>query len=165
MAAVNNYCRQYYLIMDETRDLIKDISISADDDLYSTSKKIAEGPYLVEYYGKIANKEVKEYNLIKTGYNIWYSEKVDEAIKKLLDSTPNSSDLKVKKELKDTYYATQAKEERLVIRFFKDEYIKWQDNLELKREKMNNAQLALEAIKTRNIDLSQLLKNKQQEVN
>ena len=91
--------------MDETRDLIKDISISADDDLYNTSKKIAEGPYLVEYYGKIANKEVKEYNLIKTGYNIWYSEKVDEAIKKLLDSTPNSSDLKIKKELKDTYYA------------------------------------------------------------
>ena len=165
MAAVNNYCRQFYLIMDETRDLIKDISISVDDDLYNTSKKIAEGPYLVEYYGKIANKEVKEYNLIKTGYNIWYSEKVDEAIKKLLDSTPNSSDPKVKKELKDTYYATQAKEERLVIRFFKDEYIKWQDNLELKREKMNNAQLALEAIKTRNIDLSQLLKNKQQEVN
>ena len=49
--------------------------------------------------------------------------------------------------------------------FFKNEYVKWQDNLELKREKMNNAQLALEAIKTRNIDLSQLLKNKQQEVN
>ena len=61
--------------------------------------------------------------------------------------------------------AKDFKEERLVIRFFKNEYVKWQDNLELKREKMNNAQLALEAIKTRNIDLSQLLKNKQQEVN
>ena len=63
------------------------------------------------------------------------------------------------------YYATQAKEERLVIKYFKSEYVKWQDQLELKREKMNNAQLALEAIKTRNIDLNQLLKNKQQETN
>ena len=148
----------------EKRDLIKDITISADDDLYTTSQKIAECPYLIEYYGKIANEQIKEYNLIKTGYNIWYNEKVDQAIEQLLKETPNSSDSKIKKELKDMYYATQAKEERLVIKYFKSEYIKWQDQLELKREQMNNAQLALEAIKTRNINLSQLLKNKQQEV-
>ena len=108
--------------------------------------------------------QIKEYNLIKTGYNIWYNEKVDQAVEQLLKETPNSTDPKVKKELKDMYYATQAKEERLVIKYFKTEYIKWQDQLELKREQMNNAQLALEAIKTRNINLSQLLKNKQQEV-
>lgn len=147
------------------RNLIEDISINVDDDLYNTSKKVADGPYLIEYYGKIANKEIKEYNLIKTGYNIWYNEKVELAISTLLKETPDSSDPKVKKELKDLYYATQAKEERLVIKYFKQEYIKWQDQLELKREQMNNAQLALEAIKTRNIDLNQLLKNKQQEVN
>lgn len=146
------------------RNLLEDISISADDDLYNTSKKVAEGPYLIEYYGKIANKEIKEYNLLKTGYNIWYNEKVDKAIIQLLIDHPNSSDPKVKKELKDMYFATQAKEERLVIKYFKQEYVKWQDQLELKREQMSNAQLALEAIKTRNIDLNQLLKNKQQEV-
>ena len=146
------------------RNLLEDISISADDDLYNTSKKVAEGPYLIEYYGKIANKEIKEYNLLKTGYNIWYNEKVDKAIMQLLIDHPNSSDPKVKKELKDMYFATQAKEERLVIKYFKQEYVKWQDQLELKREQMSNAQLALEAIKTRNIDLNQLLKNKQQEV-
>lgn len=151
--------------MEQKRDLIKDIAISADDDLYTTSQKIAEGPYLIEYYGKIANKEVKELNLMKIGYNIWYGEKVDQAISKLLNETPNSSDSKVKKDLKDMYFATQAKEERLVIKYFKDEYVKWNDNLELKRETVNNAQLALESIKTRNIDLSQLLKNKQQEIN
>lgn len=147
------------------RNLIEDISINVDDDLYNTSKKVADGPMLMEYYGKLANKEIKEFNLIKTGYNIWYNEKVEQAIDQLLKSNPNSSDPKVKKELKDMYYATQAKEERLVIKYFKSEYIKWQDQLELKREKMNNAQLALEAIKTRNIDLNQLLKNKQQETN
>lgn len=150
--------------MEEKRNLIKDITISADDDLYVTSQKVAECPYLIEYYGKIANEQIKEYNLIKTGYNIWYNEKVDQAVEQLLKETPNSTDPKVKKELKDMYYATQAKEERLVIKYFKTEYIKWQDQLELKREQMNNAQLALEAIKTRNINLSQLLKNKQQEV-
>jgi len=150
--------------MEEKRNLIKDITISADDDLYATSQKVAECPYLIEYYGKIANEQIKEYNLIKTGYNIWYNEKVDQAVEQLLKETPNSTDPKVKKELKDMYYATQAKEERLVIKYFKTEYIKWQDQLELKREQMNNAQLALEAIKTRNINLSQLLKNKQQEV-
>ena len=149
----------------EKRDLIKDITLSADDDLYVTSQKTAEGPYLVEYYGKIANEKIKEFNLIKTGYNIWYNEKVDEAISELIRITPNSSDPKVKKELKDMYFATQAKEERLVIKYYKQDYIKWQDQLELKREEMNNAQLAFEAIKTRNINLSQLLKNKQQEVN
>ena len=148
----------------EKRDLIKDITLSADDDLYVTSQKTAEGSYLVEYYGKIANEKIKEYNLIKTGYNIWYNEKVDEAISQLIKVTPDSSDPKVKKELKDMYFATQAKEERLVIKYYKQEYIHWQDQLELKREEMNNAQLAFEAIKTRNINLSQLLKNKQQEV-
>lgn len=148
------------------RNLIDDISINVDDDLYNTSKKVADGPYLVEYYGKIANQEIKEYNLLKTGYNIWYNEKVESAIKTLIDSTPNAnSDSKIRKELRDNYYSTQAKEERLVIKYFKQEYIKWQDQLELKREQMSNAQLALEAIKTRNIDLNQLLKNKQQEVN
>ena len=147
------------------RNLLEDIAINVDDDLYNTSKKVADGPFLVEYYGKIANKEVKEYNLLKTGYNIWYNEKVDQAIGQLLTNNPNSSDPKVKKELKDMYFATQAKEERLVIKYFKQEYVKWQDQLELKREQMSNAQLALEAIKTRNIDLNQLLKNKQQEVN
>lgn len=147
------------------RNLLEDIAINVDDDLYNTSKKVADGPFLVEYYGKIANKEVKEYNLLKTGYNIWYNEKVDQAIGQLLANNPNSSDPKVKKELKDMYFATQAKEERLVIKYFKQEYVKWQDQLELKREQMSNAQLALEAIKTRNIDLNQLLKNKQQEVN
>lgn len=148
----------------EKRDLIKDITLSADDDLYVTSQKTAEGPYLVEYYGKIANEKIKEFNLIKTGYNIWYNEKVDEAISELIRTTPNSSDPKVKKELKDMYFTSQAKEERLVIKYYKQEYVKWQDQLELAREAMNNAQLALEAIKTRNINLSQLLKNKQQEV-
>lgn len=147
------------------RNLLEDISINVDDDLYNTSKKVADGPMLVEYYGKIANKEIKEFNLIKTGYNIWYNEKVEQAIDQLLKDNPNSSDPKIKKELKDMYYATQAKEERLVIKYFKSEYVKWQDQLELKRERMNNAQLALEAIKTRNIDLNQLLKNKQQETN
>ena len=146
------------------RNLLEDISINVDDDLYNMSVKVANGPILIEHYGKLANQEVKEYNLIKTGYNIWYNEKVDQAIFKLLQDTPNSSDPKVKKELRDMYYSSQAKEERLVIKYFKQEYIKWQDQLELKREKMNNAQLALEAIKTRNIDLNQLLKNKQQEV-
>ena len=148
----------------EKRDLIKDITLSADDDLYATSQKTAEGPYLVEYYGKIANEKIKEFNLIKTGYNIWYNEKVDEAISELVRITPNSSDPKVKKELKDMYFSTQAKEERLVIKYYKQDYIKWQDQLELKREEMNNAQLAFEAIKTRNINLSHLLTNKQQEV-
>ena len=147
------------------RNLLEDIAINVDDDLYNTSKKVADGPFLVEYYGKIANKEIKEYNLLKTGYNIWYNEKVDQAIAQLLINNPNSSDPKVKKELKDMYFATQAKEERLVIKYYKQEYVKWQDQLELKREQMSNAQLALEAIKTRNIDLNQLLKNKQQEVN
>lgn len=147
------------------RNLLEDIAINVDDDLYNTSKKVAEGPFLVEYYGKIANSEVKEYNLMKIGYNIWYSEKLDAAIKTLISETPNAdTDVKVRKELRDNYYSTQAKEERLVMRYFKQNYIEWQDKLELKREKMNNAQLALEAIKTRNIDLNQLLKNKQQEV-
>lgn len=147
------------------RDLIEDITISADDDLYTVSQKIAISPVLIDYYGKIANEKIKEFNLLKTGYNIWYNEKVDIAIDTLLKTVPNSSDPKVKKELKDMYFASQAKEERLVIKYYKDEYIKWQDQLELKREEMNNAQMALEAIKTRNMDLSQLLKNKQQEVN
>lgn len=147
------------------RNLIEDITISADDDLYSTSLKIALSPILIDYYGKVANEKIKEYNLLKTGYNIWYNEKVDLAIDTLLKSVSNSADPKVKKELKDMYYATQAKEERLVIKYYKDDYIKWQDQLELKREEMNNAQMALEAIKTRNMDLSQLLKNKQQEIN
>ena len=147
------------------RNLLEDISINIDEDIYNISKKISECPYLIEYYGKIANEKIKEYNLIKTGYNIWYNEKVDEAILQLIKVTPDSSDPKVKKELKDMYFATQAKEERLVIKYYKQEYIHWQDQLELKREEMNNAQLAFEAIKTRNINLSQLLKNKQQEVN
>lgn len=147
------------------RNLIEDITISADDDLYSTSQKIALSPILIDYYGKVANEKIKEYNLLKTGYNIWYNEKVDLAIDTLLKSVSNSADPKIKKELKDMYYATQAKEERLVIKYYKDDYIKWQDQLELKREEMNNAQMALEAIKTRNMDLSQLLKNKQQEIN
>jgi len=147
------------------RDLIEDITISADDDLYTVSQKIAISPVLIDYYGKIANEKIKEFNLLKTGYNIWYNEKVDIAIDTLLKTVPNSSDPKVKKELKDMYFASQAKEERLVIKYYKDEYIKWQDQLEIKREEMNNSQMALEAIKTRNMDLSQLLKNKQQEVN
>lgn len=147
------------------RNLIEDITISADDDIYTVSQKIAISPILMDYYGKIANEKIKEFNLLKTGYNIWYNEKVDIAIDTLLKTVPNSSDPKVKKELKDMYFASQAKEERLVIKYYKDEYIKWQDQLELKREEMNNAQMALEAIKTRNMDLSQLLKNKQQEIN
>ena len=147
------------------RNLLEDISINIDDDLYNMSVKVANGPMLIEHYGKLANQEVKEYNLLKTGYNIWYGDKVDAAINLLIEATPNAkTDSKVRKELRDNYYATQAKEERLVIKYFKQEYVKWQDQLELKREQMNNAQLALEAIKTRNIDLNQLLKNKQQEV-
>lgn len=149
----------------EKRNLIEDITISANDDLYAVSQKIALSPILIDYYGKIANEQIKEFNLLKTGYNIWYNEKVELAINTLLKSVPNSSDPKIKKELKDMYYASQAKEERLVIKYYKDEYIKWQDQLELKREQMNNAQMAFEAIKTRNMDLSQLLKNKQQEIN
>lgn len=151
--------------MSENRNLLDDIKISADDDLYNVSKKLADGPFLIDYYGKIANKEIKEFNLLKTGYEIWYGEKVNEAINILMKNTENSSDPKIKKELKENYYSTQAKEQRLVISYFKSEFVKWQDTLELKREKMNNAQLALEAIKTRNFDLSQLLKNKQQETN
>lgn len=147
------------------RDLIQDITISADDDLYTVSQKIAISPILIDYYGKIANEKIKEYNLFKTGYNIWFNEKIEQAIDKLLNSVPNSSDPKIKKELKDMYFATAAKEERLVIKYYKDEYVKWQDQLEVKREEMNNSQMALEAIKTRNMDLSQLLKNKQQEIN
>lgn len=147
------------------RDLIEDITISADDDLYTVSQKIAISPVLIDYYGKIANEKIKEFNLLKTGYNIWYNEKVELAINTLLQSVPNSSDPKIKKELKDMFYATSAKEERLVIKYYKEEYIKWQDQLEIKREEMNNSQMALEAIKTRNMDLSQLLKNKQQEIN
>ena len=158
-----NYCHYYYIYME--RNLIQDITISADEDLYEVSKKIALSPILVDYYGKIANEKIKEYNLLKTGYNIWFNEKVEQAVDKLLNSVPNSSDPKIKKELKDMYYATAAKEERLVVKYYKDEYVKWQDQLEIKREQMNNAQLALEAIKTRNVDLSQLLKNKQQEIN
>ena len=149
----------------EKRNLIEDITISADEDLYTISQKIAISPILIDYYGKIANEKVKEFNLIKTGYNIWYNEKVEQAIEKLLSTVSNSSDPKIKKELKDMYYATAAKEERLVIKYFRDDYIRWQDQIEIKREELNNAQMALEAIKTRNMDLSQLLKNKQQEIN
>lgn len=148
----------------EKRNLIEDIAINVDDDLYSTSKKMAEGALLLEYYGKIANSAIKTFNILKTAYNIWFSEKLDEAIQKLLSSVQNV-DQKTRKELRDIYYSTQAKEERLIIRYFKEEYIKKQDDLELQREEVNNAQLALEAIKTRNINLSQLLKNKQQEIN
>lgn len=149
----------------EKRNLIEDITISADEDLYTISQKIAISPILIDYYGKIANEKVKEFNLIKTGYNIWYNERVEQAIEKLLSTVSNSSDPKIKKELKDMYYATAAKEERLVIKYFRDDYIRWQDQIEIKREELNNAQMALEAIKTRNMDLSQLLKNKQQEIN
>lgn len=148
----------------EKRNLIEDITISADEDLYTISQKIAISPILIDYYGKIANEKIKEFNLIKTGYNIWYNEKVEQAIEKLLSTVSNSSDPKIKKELKDMYYATAAKEERLVIKYFKDDYIRWQDQIEIKREELNNSQMALEAIKTRNMDLSQLLKNKQQEI-
>ena len=150
----------------EKRNLIDDISINIDEDLYTMSTKLASGPALIEHYGKEANKIIKEYNLLKIGYDLWFSEKLDSAIKQLLKDNPTANeDAKLKKELKDLYYATQAKEERLVARYFRVEYDSWKVSLEPKREEMNNAELALEAIKTRNVNLAQLIKNKQMEIN
>lgn len=150
----------------EKRNLIDDININIDEDLYTMSTKLAAGPSLIEYYGKEANKIIKEYNILKIGYDIWFSEKLDLAIKQLMKDNPDAAnDPKLRKELKDLNYATGAKEERLVAKYFRVEYDSWKISLETKREEMNNAEVALEAIKTRNVNLAQLIKNKQMEIN
>lgn len=149
----------------DKRNLIDDININVDDDLYTMSAKLATCPYLIEYYGKEANKVIKEFNLLKIGYDLWFSEKLELAIKQLFIDNPSAAeDPKLKKELKDLNYSTQAKEERLVAKYFRPEYNSWKVSLEAKKEEMNNAQIALEAIKTRNVNLAQLVKNKQMEI-
>ena len=76
----------------------------------------------------------------------------------------NVLDPKMVKDIR-SQYTTQAKEERLVIKYRKEEYQKWKDNIRDTQTKLNDYTTIVKSIEMKSLNLNVLNKNRQFELN
>lgn len=144
----------------EERNIIDDIRLI--DDVYNNNieEQIVDVNYIYAYWAFKKNKAIKELSILNDGYTIWYNEtvmKLDE------DLTKNILDPKIVKDIR-AQYATINKELRLVIKYKKDEYQKWQEAIREQEKLVNDYTAIVKSIEMKSLNLNVINKNRQYEM-
>lgn len=145
----------------EERSIIEDIKLI--DDVYNNNieEQIADVNYIYAYWSFKRNDLIRQLSLLEEGYTIWYNETVMKLDEEL---TKNILDPKIVKDIR-SQYTTQAKEERLVIKYRKDEYMKWKQDIRDTEKQLNDYTTIVKSIEMKSLNLNVLNKNRQFELN
>lgn len=157
----NDYFQLNEYNFKEERSIIEDIKLI--DDVYNNNieEQIADVNYIYAYYAFKMNDAIKQLSLLEEGFTIWYNETVIQIDN---DLTKNILDPKTIKDIRSNY-TTQAKEERLVIKYRKEEYMKWKDNIRETEKLLNDYKAIVKSIEMKSLNLNVLNKNRQFEMN
>ena len=145
----------------EERSIIEDIKLI--DDIYNNNieEQIADVNYIYAYWAMKKNNAIKQLSLLEDGFTIWYNETFMQLDN---DLTKNVLDPKIIKEIR-SQYTTQAKEERLIIKYKKEEYQKWKDSIREQTKIVNDLTAIVKSIEMKSLNLNVLNKNRQFEMN